>query len=866
MKPILLLFLIINFTTFCRAQVFDDFDDGNFSENPVWLGDDSLFTINIEKQLQLNAATTGEAFLSLNYNKSDEMEWQFWIKEKFTPSANNYCDVYLYSDNVNLQTSNLAYILRFGETGSNDVIELLQLKDGQYTSICRGNDTFIASSFSTSVKVTYDDSKKWNIYIDKNGENCFLLECNGLNEDFSYLDGNAFFGFNCIYTNSNIKQFYFDDIYIGDIIVDSIAPELLVCDITDDFHIKLEFSEAIEENSALNIKNYYIENHRIHPKNVNYGNNYSTIILEFENAINEEIYQTLVIENIEDFGGNISKKINHTFLYYNAKEYDIVINEIMADPSPPIELPEYEYIELYNTTDFPININNWKLTVGNTELPINKNTTIQGNDYLILCHNDAVEKLSEFGNCLSFSSFQITNSGTTLSLIDRNNHLVSSVEFKSSWHSSSYKEDGGWSLEQIDYKNPCAGESNWSSSNCIYGGTPGKTNSIYNDNIIPPKLIHVNPNANNSVELFFNQNMNMKSLQTIENYFIKEINKHPSEINIIQNKNNYVELVFNQEFIEEHLYTLNINNVKNCKDIGLEKEIDIVFGISQQADSNDVIINEILFNPISPGVDYVEIYNRSEKVIDLSKIMIGNIKESFPNPPDTVVKEICSDSRILLPHSYVLLSTDGKIVKEQYDCDADNFIDMNSFPSMPNEEGRIIICNKTRKIIDEVYYSEKMHYDLLIVTQGVSLERIAFDNSSSDKNNWHSASFDVNYGTPGYKNSMSVDFVKTEEEKFSIVPEIFSPDGDGFDDNCAIFYELKKQAVTINITIFNSKGILVKSMLNNSLTDGEGFLTWNGCDDNNHRVEPGIYIVQIELFDLEGNVERKRKVVVVATK
>ena len=59
MKPILLLFLIINFTTFCRAQVFDDFDDGNFSENPVWLGDDSLFTINIEKQLQLNAATTG---------------------------------------------------------------------------------------------------------------------------------------------------------------------------------------------------------------------------------------------------------------------------------------------------------------------------------------------------------------------------------------------------------------------------------------------------------------------------------------------------------------------------------------------------------------------------------------------------------------------------------------------------------------------------------------------------------------------------------------------------------------------------------------------------------------------------------------
>ena len=160
-----------------------------------------------------------------------------------------------------------------------------------------------------------------------------------------------------------------------------------------------------------------------------------------------------------------------------------------------------------------------------------------------------------------------------------------------------------------------------------------------------------------------------------------------------------------------------------------------------------------------------------------------------------------------------------------------------------------------------------MHYDLLSETKGVALERITFNNSSLDKNNWHSASSNVNYGTPGYKNSMSMNEIEEiKNEEIYIIPEIFSPDGDGYNDNCAINYKLEENGFSININIFNSKGHLIRKLLRNCLVNSEGFTIWDGCDDNNHRVEPGIYIVQIELFDLEGNVERHRKVVVVATK
>lgn len=549
----------------------------------------------------------------------------------------------------------------------------------------------------------------------------------------------------------------------------------------------------------------------------------------------------------------------------SAHENDIVINEIMADPSPSIALPEWEYIELYNASDSKININKWRIIIGKKELSFNENIELQSDDYLILCHNDAVDDLSLYGKCHGFSSFQITNSGNSIALIDNNDNLISSVDFDISWHSATYKKDGGWSLEQIDAFNPCAGKANWSSSNDKKGGTPGKINSIANENIFYPKLDHINPSSRNEVEVFFNQNMDMESLQNIENYIITELNLHPEKIETIDYQNDYANLIFDYEFEEGVLYTINVNNVTNCKGIPPENGINAKFGLPSISARNDIVINEILFNPISPGVEYLEIYNRSDKVIDLKEILFGTIKESFPNPADTTLKTICAESRIILPHSYMLLSTDKEIVKYQYDIDEDyNFLDVESFPSLPNDEGHVIICDKNRMAIDEMKYSDKIHYELLSVTQGVALERISTEISSLDNNNWHSASFNYNYGTPGYKNSMSTN-VNTDINKneINIIPEIFSPDDDANNDICSICYNLDDNGYSLNIKIFNSDGLLIRNLLNNSLVNHEGVVYWNGYDDNNRRVSAGIYIIQTEIFNLKGKVKRIRNAVAV---
>ena len=837
------------------AQVYDDFSDGDFTDNPVWIGTESLFVVNEAKQLQLNAETAGDAWLFCDADvasgvSNGEFEWRFWLREAFSPSSKNFCDIYICDK----------YFVRFGEAGSNDVVDLQRVDDGETVSVCRGTDTFIATSFSAFFKITRNAEGLWKIFIDKTGSEDYVIEAQGVDNTYEP-SGN--FGIKATFSASNAKKIYFDDIYAGPLVIDTESPQLNNLIVLKYNKLQLDFSEPIDNVFIFDANNYHLDNNVGSPMYAEYnGSNHSSLILSFSNEIKEGVYYTLTINKIQDLSGNVAENIQHTFIYYDVHAYDVLINEIMADPDPSVGLPAFEYVELYNTTDHPINLKDWSLTIGNSEKIITQDIDIQANCFIILCKEDAVPFLSEYGECVGFSSFSIPNSGTSISLFFINKK-VHKLVFDSSWYRDDDKSDGGWSLEQIDPHSPCLEAENWRASCNKNGGTPGAINSVNAEILVTPDVDYVNVLSPNTIEVVFNQQMDVESLKNIENYTILEFDSHPYYAQPSQDNCKSVTLSFLQNLLVRKVYSILVFGSLNCSGAPVLDGCTFAFGLPDDAVEGDVVINEILFDPISPATDYVEIFNKSDKVLDISRLKLGVVKSSFPNPPDTTIKEICSENRQLLPREYLLLTTTPEITGSQYECSTDNFITMKSFPSYPNS-GAAAVLYYDDKVIDFMSYSEDYHYPLLTETKGVSLERVNPDISSADKDNWHSAAAPL-YGTPGYQNSV---FVENAEEtaNVEIFPSVFSPDGDGFNDVTTINLSSFECGYSAKIIIFDSQGRFVRNIVNCQTIASQSVFVWNGLDEKGRIAPPGIYVVFVEVFDIQGDIKRFKKAVVVASK
>ena len=852
----ILAYLLLITPLTCLAQVVDDFSDGDFTANPTWSGTDSLFVVNNDKKLQLSAESAGSAWLFCDKDIADSVvdgkfEWHFWLREAFAPSGNNYSDVYL-CDN---------YFVRFGEAGSNDVVELRRVEGASSESVCRGTDTFIASSFSAFFKVTRDDHGTWKIYVDKDGLGDYLLEAQGVDDTYN---PSGRFGIKATYSNSNVKKVYLDDVYAGALIVDLSPPVLENLTVLLYNKLQLDFDEPVDEVYALDAGNYQLDHQVGSPMYAEYnGNNRSSVILSFSNQILEGVDYTLTINLLQDVSGNTVENVQYTFTHYNIHENDVVINEIMADPEPSVGLPAYEYVELYNITDHAINLKDWTFVIGTSEKVITQDIDIQADGYLILCKEDAVPYLSDYGECVGFETFSIPNSGSLFFVYEFHKFLVFELAFDKAWYRDSEKSDGGWSLEQIDPHSPCLEAANWRASCDYRGGTPGARNSVDGEVFIAPDIDYINVLSDTNIEVVFNQKMLSSSLGNTDSYTIVEFNAHPYLATPSQDNKKSVTLVFQQQLLDNRLYKLLVFGSQNCAGVPVLDGCSHAFGLPGNAVGGDVVINELLFDPISPATDYVELYNKSDKILNISDFKLGMIKETFPNPPDTTIKTITAENRQIMPQQYVLLTTTPDEIGRQYECETRNFLGMSSFPSYPNSGAAAVLYFRDT-IIDMMRYSEDLHYPLLTVTKGVSLERVSPDISSLDPDNWHSAAAPL-YGTPGYRNSVFVDNPENTAT-VDMIPPVFSPDGDGFDDVTTVNLSDFDVGYTAKITVFDSQGRFVRDLVNCQSIANQSRFVWNGCDDNGRVVPAGIYVVFVEVFDTQGNIKRFKKAVVVAVK
>ncbi len=825
------------------GQVADDFEDSDLLINPTWQGQTGSF-VTEKGELRSNYAVANSTYyISTPSNTAINSEWRIVTKLLFNTSSVNYVDLVVMSDSMNLTKMKNGYFVRLG--GATDEIALYKTKNGVEIKIIDGADNVLNSS-----------SNQWRIVLKRHQNDAFTLNRESITGNTNIHEGNALDSeiVTSAYYGIRIKQstatffnrHYFDNVYAGILLKDTIAPLLANIMVVNDKQIDCYFNEDCDSLDLLNALNYSVDQLKIQPDNVILVN-HKKVSLYFLDAFLPNTSHYLSIQNIADLEGNKIATVSKPFYFAKpdiAEFRQLLITELMPVPSPVVGLPDKEYIEITNTSGKYIQLQGCLVhdPTGSKSLP----NLILAPDSIIVLYNIP----------------SLNNTGDRIWLTNQNGEIIHAVNYSEDWYKDKMKKAGGWSLEMIDMGNVCAGSSNWSGSIDPLGGTPGKPNSVKGKSTPDtnaPQLLSATPLNESLIHFTFNEEIDSANSSN----FTFWRNGSANDFKWIKMTDDYRGVNWQIDFIPnpDTLYEFVISGIKDCAGNELKSQHFKVQWPSFCL-SNELIFNEILFNPKTGGQDFIELYNNSAKAFDLSKISIA-VKDETKQYKS--ISKLSIVPLIVLPYQYILLCSNTTKLCERFNCkNAEAMkIDFTKMPSMPDDEGNLILLNETGNIIDSLYYFDDWHFPLLSDKEGVSLERVSFGNTARVMDNWHSAASVVGFATPGYLNSQSA-LTNRGNLYFSLQNKTVSPDEDGFEDLLIVNYNLPKQDYLTTITIFDTDGRLIRQWINNETLGTEGFVTWNGTDYNEQKAAIGMYILQIDCIHPDGSKIREKMSCVVA--
>lgn len=853
------------------GQFADNFEDGDFTSNPVWTGNAADWMVNADKQLQSNNTTPNSSFVLSTINtRATSAQWDFWVRFNFNPSGANYTDFYLTASQSNITLANTTgYFVRLGDTP--DEISLYR-KDanGSSVKIIDGTDGLLNTSSSTlRIRVTRNAANLWTLSRDAGTVATGVFVPEGSTTDATFTTS-AFSGIWVRQsTSSFFQKHFFDDIVVKEFVPDITPPALVSATATSPTILEVLFNEPISATSASNPANYVANNGIGNPATAVQDNSNPLLIrLTFANPFPNGVNCQLSVSGIQDLAGNTLNNAGFPFSWYTPQRYDIVMNELMVDPTPQVGLPNANYIELINTSAFAINLQGFRL---------GRNAGLSGplpayfispGQIVIVCTGSQVPALSPYGTTLAVTSFPtLPNAGDLVWLQDPSGKIMHAVEYNISWYQNAVKAEGGWSLEMVDAKNPCAGSSNWRASIQPTGGTPGRVNSIAatnRDQTAPQPVSAFAPDAN-TIQLTFNEPLDSTGSVIPEGYSVSNGIGSPVAVSLNAPLFTMATLRFNNALLAGTIYTVTATGPRDCAGNLIGSINTARTGLAQVPDSLDLIVNEILFNPKPQGVDYLEVYNRSNKILNAGSIYFTNRSSTTGNLG--TLYPLSTTNRLLFPGSFLVVTDNPDIIKQQFTIKNPDAITLApTMPSFPDDKGTVVLLGQTGGITDELNYDRRWHFALVDNEEGISLERIDYGKPTQTADNWTSAAANAGFGTPGYQNSQYRADITAPSGSITLNPALFSPDNDGFEDFCLIEFRMNEPGYVANVTIYDAGGRPVRVLQRNTTIAASGSFRWDGLNDKQQRVATGSYIVLFEAFNLQGKKQAFKKGVTVARK
>ncbi len=732
--PIICFYLYF-FPTSALAQLNEDFSDGNFNENPIWIGNDSLFKVNANFELQASATASlaAESYLSTFYTKPKEIEWRYYVRFGFNPSTQNFVRIYLNANHSNPKLSTQSYFLQLGgSTGSTDSLVLYKEINQVKTSLVRGRPGTLGKTLnSLMLRVRRSETGIWSLEMDTSNTGHYVTE--GIANDTNSLQGN-YTGIYFKFTSSNYQNLFFDNVYIGPNYTDTIAPQLLESSIENDSTLLLNFDEKIE----VPLLNQIVLNQNTIAGSLQQQGNSLRVFFSKQFPSDQSLEFTLI--KIQDANGN---RLDTSFqLHYHAlQKGDILISEIFPDPEPSNGLPAAEFLEIYNNYGEDLKVKSLSISdgSGNYKLP---QFTLHAHEFKILCASKDSALFQKFGNVVPANYFpSLNNLGDNIQLLDAQQSIIDSIQYSLEWYQDLQKANGGYTLELNNPKQTCKGKDNWTASTANIGGTPGTANSnwqIFYDTLAP-KIISLSTVNNHCIKITLDEkpatNQLLKDAFSLENISCSNVKQTP------QNEKELL-LFFTDSL--EHLkqYVLKMDGLQDCSGNSLFQQFSFTHFAIKTANQNDILIHEIYFNLNKkgkiPNVAFIELYNRSDYSISLEKMKLSDANSQSILPP-----------YILQAKHYLIICKETAI---------DSFtkygevLGLSHFPSL-NYSDALQLQDSIGYPVHQVNYQQNW-FEPNAYLYACTLELIDPANPCGLAENWK-ASTSKNGGTPGQANSVA---------------------------------------------------------------------------------------------------------------
>lgn len=857
MRQILLIYLaLVCKLTLCYATPLNQ---NNSETNSIWKGDISKFKFSTNESFSLNApAATGSAYIYHPLQFTPTIEWSMDIQMDFNPSAQNLTRIYLLNESLR-QDNGVAYYLEVG--GTKDNFRLIkQSSANKLTTLASGKDKRLdKATIRASLNIKLSNNK-WTVYSKLSGENLFTQECEYEMKEPINSKQLYYTGILCKYTSTRSKLFRFSNVTTQtdaeELPIppteepDSETSELIELRAESDSLIILTFSNKVKTNYAFfSILNYTdariskISNDQksiylLLKKPLISGNSYELFwsgLYDYQNEYIEcptPIFDFIIEEDEEDptLPDPPTSQTNYG---------DVVFTEIMANPKSNTFINDIEFIEVLNRSNKTLSTKEWILIYGTTAYQLPTSSIAPG-AYAVLVKKGVSIPNIDPKQLLQIDNFPtLSNTGKYIELKNGFDQTIHWTEYHSGYYGNAVNTQGV-SMECIDPNNLSDEPGNWIAATNSNKCSPGKINSVNRAN--PDKTIPYLKNTNienNMVSIAISESVNTDDLLDINRYNVNKSEYQIISISTNKPRNNRINLAFNRS-IEQADLTIELpilTDLNKNKQLVREK---LKLGKRITIQPEDLLINEIMYEPDQSNAEYIELYNNTDNPIELSEIGITTKNNNTLDKIEPI------GSITIASKSHLVLSTKPEVIHENYsESTPENTIGYK-LPILNNEGSTIYIIHKTTgETIDYVGYLPSWHSKKN--KRNVSLERVSTDESSNDSNNWKSSLANEG-GTPGRINTKPSD---PDGGNDTVDTPYRKPTIRISENAIEINYGISDADTKCSAYIFSSSGILISQILNNENVSPTGLFTWNK-NETSKKITLGIYILLWEYYKPNG--------------